>query len=246
MVHFKRHTITYGDTMQSIAQQELGDMNLWVELIQFNNLKYPYIVDTVQEKLRDPEHLVTIGDTILVRISNDEQANLIAQLKNMNEFDYEEIYATALGKDLDILPVPKEFGAPGWDSEILEMKGNEKGSIATVRGVENLKQSLLVRIITPLGSYVGHPKYGSRVHEYLGNKNTEENAILLNIEIERTIRTDGRVTKVELQDYKISGDTYSVSFKVWAVGLDVAFEFILTSQADGPIVLTNDLNYFNE
>lgn len=242
MVRFKKHVISYGDTIQSVAQQELGDMSRWVELAQFNNLRHPYIVDTVEEKMQNPDHLVTIGDTLLIRVDNDDTSTLISNLSNINTYDQEEIYALALGKDLDILPLPRGIGSPGYDSEIFEMKGDGKGSIATRRGVENLKQSLYIRLITPLGSYLGHPNYGSKVHMYLGKKNTEENATLLDIEIERTLKTDGRVTNVKNNGHIIQGNTYTASFDVYAITLEQAFQFVVSSSNAGPLVLVDNFN----
>lgn len=242
MVRFKKHVISYGDTIQSIAQQELGDMSRWVELAQFNNLRHPYIVDTVEEKMQNPDHLVTIGDTLLIRIDNDDTSTLISNLSNINTYDQEEIYALALGKDLDILPLPRGIGSPGYDSEIFEMKGDGKGSIAIRKGVENLKQSLYIRLITPLGSYLGHPNYGSKVHMYLGKKNTEENATLLDIEIERTLKTDGRVTNVKNNGHIIQGNTYTASFDVYAISLEQAFQFVVSSSNAGPLVLLDNFN----
>ncbi|AGK87006.1 baseplate protein [Bacillus phage SIOphi] len=242
MVRFIKHIVSYGDTMQSIAQQKMGDMSQWVSLAEFNNLKYPYIVDTVEEKMKNPDHLVTIGDTLLVRISDDIQSELINELKRMPEYDQEEIYALALGKDLDILPLPRGFGSPGWDSQILEMKGNGRGAIATVRGIENLKQSLFVRLITPRGSYVGHPEYGSDLNTYVGMKNNEETAALINLEIERTLRTDARVVSVNHNGHVISGNTFKTSFTVSSITLEEAFEFVIAAQQDGPIVLLDNFN----
>jgi phage baseplate assembly protein W len=242
MVKFKKRTVAYGDTVQSIAQQELGDMSRWIELVQFNSLRHPYIVDTVEEKMQNPDHLVTIGDTVLVQIESDSQSDLISSLKSTTQYDQEEIFALALGKDLDILPLAKAIGSPGWDSEVFEMKANSRGGIATKRGIENLKQSLYIRLITPLGSYLGHPKYGSKVYMYLGNKNTEENAALLDIEIERTIKTDGRVKAVENMGHTISGNSYSTAFKVYSYTLDEAFLFVLSSASNGPLILTDNYN----
>lgn len=245
MVKFKKHIVSQGDTIQGIAQSELGDMNRWMELAQFNNLRYPYIVDTVEEKMKNPSRLVTIGDTILVKAVEDEQSNLISQLKRISDFDQEEIYALALGKDLDLMPVAKGLGAPGWDAETLELKANNQGGIATARGVANLKQALYIRLITPQGSYVGHPEFGSRVDAYLGLRNTEENAKLLDIEIERTLRTDGRVSNVEFIEHRIQGNTYSASFKVYSLTLDDAFDFVVGARENGPVVLLDNENTLN-
>jgi phage baseplate assembly protein W len=42
-------------------------------------------------------------------------------------------------------------------------------------GVENLQQALLVRFLTEVGelAHLGHPTYGSRLHELVGEPNTE-------------------------------------------------------------------------
>lgn len=245
MVQFKKHIVSYGETIQSIAQDELGDMTQWIAVAQFNSLRHPYIVDTVDEKNLNPDHLVTIGDTILIKVDNTSTANLIASLSNATTYDQEEIFALALGKDLDILPLPKNIGSPGYDSQIFEMKSDGKGAIATKRGLENLKQSLYIRLITPLGSYVGHPEYGSQLDMYLGMKNTEENATLIDIEIERTLRTDARVKSVKNNGHTITGNTYNCSFTVTSVTLDEAFQFVISSSSNGPIVLLDNFNPTN-
>jgi phage baseplate assembly protein W len=239
---FIQHIVREGDTMQGIAQQRLGDMSRWVELTQFNSLQYPYIVDSIDEKMENPEHLLTVGDIVLVKVEEDPQADLIQELRRANDFDQEELYALALGKDLDILPLPIGLTDPGRDTEALEMKGDNTGKLKTVRGIENLKQSLYIRLTTPKGSYVGHPTYGSRLHEYLGLKNTEENASLIDLEIERTLRTDSRVTQVELVDRQIGGNQYMATFSVTSITLEQAFNFVVAAQQNGPIVLLNNYN----
>lgn len=242
MSRFLQHIIKDGDTLQGIAQQHLSDMTQWQTLARFNDLQYPYIVDTVEEKMENPDHLLTIGDVLLVKVSNDAQSTLIQQLKRTNEYGQEELFALALGKDLDILPKPRTLQEPSRDTETLELKGNNRGGLATIRGIENLKQSLYIRLITPKGSYVGHPNYGSNLHKYLGMKNTEENAALIDLEIERTIRTDSRVTKCEMVSRTIKGNGYSAVFSVTSITLEQAFEFVLSASNNGPIVLDNNFN----
>jgi phage baseplate assembly protein W len=242
MSRFVQHIVKDGDTLQGIAQQRLGDMTQWVALAEFNGLRYPYIVDTVEEKMENPDHLATIGDTILIKVANDTESNLIQELKRSTEYDQEELYALALGKDLDILPLPVGLGDPGRDAEIFEMKGSKRGQLATVRGLENLKQSLYIRLITPKGSYVGHPLYGSNLHNYLGMKNTEENAALIDLEIERTLKTDSRVTFCEMISRKISGNTYTAAFTVSTITLEQAFEFVISARQDGLVILENNFN----
>lgn len=242
MVRFKKHVVSYGDTIQAIAQLELGDMNQWVNVAQFNDLKYPYIVNTVEEKMTNPDHLVTVGDTLLIRLPDEDGSINTQQLPFDNT---EEVYATALGKDLDIYPIPLKFGYPNYDYEILELKGDEQGNVKTVKGLDNLRQALFVRLITPKGSYVGHPEYGSNLHKYVGKKNTEENATLIDIEVERVLRTDGRVANVIFNQHVIKGNTYAVSFTVEVLSTNDAFTFIIGALNSSSIVLLNDINQIN-
>ncbi len=47
--------------------------------------------------------------------------------------------------------------------------------LAPVAGFENLQQALLLRFLTEVGelAHLGHPTYGSRLHELIGEPNTE-------------------------------------------------------------------------
>jgi phage baseplate assembly protein W len=49
--------------------------------------------------------------------------------------------------------------------------------LATVSQVRNLKQALLLRLLTAQGALegLGHPEYGSRLHTLIGEPNTETN-----------------------------------------------------------------------
>jgi phage baseplate assembly protein W len=48
--------------------------------------------------------------------------------------------------------------------------------LASVGGRENLAQALLLRLLTPRGTLaaLGHAEYGSRLHELIGRRKTEE------------------------------------------------------------------------
>jgi phage baseplate assembly protein W len=49
--------------------------------------------------------------------------------------------------------------------------------IGVIRRVENLKQALVLRLLTPRGelAHLGHPDYGSRLHTLIGELNSELN-----------------------------------------------------------------------
>lgn len=247
MSSFIKHIIVQGETLQSVAQDELGDYSQWYSIAQLNNLKYPYIVDTVAEKLAGT-NVLTFGDTLMISLPDiTAQNDLIASMATMPQFDQDELLALALGKDLDIMPLTDTTvtAAQGLSYQTLEMKGDGHGGIAIVRALDNLKQSLFIRLITPKGSYVGHPEYGSQLDMYLGLKNTEENAQLIDLEIERTLWTDSRVTNVEFNGHTVSGNSYTGSFAVYTMSNQQAFQFVVGAQQNGPVVLLDNFNQYS-
>lgn len=95
----------------------------------------------------------------------DVQANLfgtdlrlLADLENQN--------SRRPGSDLRTVERP-ERGAPGQHPPPTDLQ--------TVAGVDNLQQALLLRFLTPLGELapLGHPRYGSRLFELVGELNND-------------------------------------------------------------------------
>jgi phage baseplate assembly protein W len=70
--------------------------------------------------------------------------------------------------------------------------------LATLTGVENIAQALLLRFLTREGEMapLGHPTYGSRLHELIGEPNTEANRNLAKLFTLRALAAEPRVEKV--------------------------------------------------
>src|SRR5881394_1026881 len=85
------------------------------------------------------------------------------------------VFLPHLGNDLLVTPF---FQANEWDT--VDLTPNPPGipyrdetvDLAMARGVENLQQALILRLLTPLGSLsdLGHAGYGSRLHELIGQE----------------------------------------------------------------------------
>lgn len=82
-----------------------------------------------------------------------------------------------LGRDLLVAPF---LAATTWDA--LDLTQTSQGADLTakvdlqvVAGVDALRQALLLRLLTPLGSLaaLGHPDYGSRLHDLVGTEFTD-------------------------------------------------------------------------
>src|SRR5215207_2799459 len=113
------------------------------------------------------------------------------------------------------------------------------GDLGTVAGDDNLVQALLIRFNTPRGDLatLGHPEYGSRLHELIGRSNDETTRNLVRLFTLETLRQEPRVGRVDdLQVSTVTGrpDVVLVAIKlspidsqqevnlVFSVGLDVA------------------------
>ena len=65
-------------------------------------------------------------------------------------------------------------------------------------GLENLAQAVILRLLTPRGELaaLGHPEYGSRVHELIGTENTRSRRNLLRLHILEALKGEPRIDKV--------------------------------------------------
>jgi phage baseplate assembly protein W len=71
--------------------------------------------------------------------------------------------------------------------------------LQTVAGIGNLEQALLLRFLTHAGELaeLGHPTYGSRLPELIGELNTEANRNLAKMYVLQALRDEPRVSEVE-------------------------------------------------
>lgn len=232
-MRFKKYMIRYNDTMQAISQRYFGTTDYWIDLVEHNNLRYPYIVDSSEEKLKDLEHLVTTGDTII--IPHEEYLTDVT-IKEINKNDRDLMIEMALGSDLDVISRSKDIQTHGTSDEILSFSGDNKGDILTIKGIENMKQQLITKLLTPKGSLMLHPDYGSNLHELFG-KNIPETGLLIEIEVHKTLLTDTRVKEVHTDSWMIEGNIYHGEFTVELMSVEESIKFILDSDENGNFVL---------
>jgi phage baseplate assembly protein W len=64
-----------------------------------------------------------------------------------------------------------------------------------IAGRENLGQSIIMRLLTPRGELapLGHPEYGSRLHELVGRVNTETTRNLVKLYILEALALEPRI-----------------------------------------------------
>lgn len=85
-------------------------------------------------------------------------------------------------------------------SDLFTTRRAETGQIdlETLPGTENLKQALLLRFLTPMGelAILGHPTYGSRLYELLGELNIERTHNLAKMFVLQALAEEPRVKQV--------------------------------------------------
>jgi phage baseplate assembly protein W len=90
---------------------------------------------------------------------------------------------------------------PGNDLFTIERPKTGTGKLvdlALLSGTDNLKQALLLRFLTPMGelAQLGHPDYGSRLSELIGQLNNQANRNLAKMYVLQALAGEPRVQQV--------------------------------------------------
>ena len=105
----------------------------------------------------------------------------------------------------------------------------------TLSDRDNLGQALTVRLLTPRGELapLGHPAYGSRLHEVVGAPNTPTTRNLAKLFVIEALKQERRVAKiasVEVTPHRVNGFLILIAISVLPVGEDVVLDI-------GPLLL---------
>lgn len=205
-------------------------MDKWKMLVNLNNLRYPYIVKSFHEKANDPAHLLTYGDDLL--LPNDEEQEQRAEenkIKDSNTRHYApDYYDMVMGTDIK-LDISTDTPLPD-QTEILVADGRD---LQTVSGLENLKQSLINRILTPYGTLYMHPRYGSHLPEILGKSMNQQLLSDAVVELKRTLTTDERVQQVKVKKNMLTYDTIYLVVTITPIAYNDAFNIYLYRSEQG-------------
>ncbi len=118
--------------------------------------------------------------------------------------------------DIRLKVSQKDFRPLYQTAERRRVGGGGKGSvpdIETIDGQANLGQAIMMRLLTPRGELtaLGHPQYGSRLHELVGAVNTKTTQSLAKLFILESLRLEPRIEKVvQLTTVPTTGQRSSV------------------------------------
>ena len=101
----------------------------------------------------------------------------------------------------------------------------------TVGGIDNAVQSVIHRIKTVAGELadLGHPEYGSRHHELIGQPNTEGNRNLVKLYILQALAREPRIEKVlkASVDQDPQRDRVTISLTLRFIGAPVPADLVV-------------------
>lgn len=230
MSAYKHYVISQGETLQTIAQKLYHDVSQWRMLANINHLQFPYIVKTPQLKKNNPEHLLTRGDMLL--LPGDMRTYQTAEQAKIEEsntpYYQPSYYDTVLGTDIELnigtdVPLPEQLG-------VIEGNGFD---LERVTGAENLKQSLINRILTRRGTLLFHPEYGSQLPNMLGKPVNQARLADAANELSRTITTDGRVSKCKVTHASLNGGDIFLTAEVLPISYATSFYIYLYRSKKG-------------
>lgn len=234
MTLYKHYVIKKGDTIQGIAYKLYRDMSQWRTLVELNNLKYPYIVDSPEKVLDNPEHLKCWGDRLLLpNNTNDVVRANRAKLKEKNTSYYRnQHYDAVLGNDIKLnlhtdVTLDEQRG-------VLVSNGRD---LDTADDIDNLKQSLIMRILTRKGTLYRHPNYGSTLPDMIGKPISSTLLHDITTEVQRVISTDTRVQSAEVTESRLSYNSIFINVSITPIGYDSAFDLYIYRSENGDLSL---------
>lgn len=95
--------------------------------------------------------------------------------------------------------------------------------MGVVSGSRNLAQAVIMRLLTPRGelSALGHPEYGSRLHELIGRQNTETTRNLMKLHILESLQTEPRIeelVEITVEPDQVGRDRVNVLLRLKPLG----------------------------
>jgi phage baseplate assembly protein W len=81
------------------------------------------------------------------------------------------------------------------DRDLVDLQVTTSQDVATITGTSNLRQAIINRLFTRQGELaaLGHPTYGSRLYQLIGELNNERTRILAEVYIRECLAQEARI-----------------------------------------------------
>ncbi|MEM1542565.1 MAG: GPW/gp25 family protein [Ignisphaera sp.] len=129
--------------------------------------------------------------------------------------------SSILGSDLKIVD----------DEEGSDLALSPTGDLETVKGEYNLGQAIINRLRTRLGELadLGHPNYGSRLYELVGEPNNERTRELAKAYVRESIMRDPRVKEIvniSVKPHKEDKRRIDIEITLLPIGMSTALNIV--------------------
>ena len=197
----KEITVNNGDTLERIALRELGDAQRWGEIVELNDLKFPYLVDDATSTLRNVKKT---GETLLVPAPLINGFSQVPEGKeNRNTVNLNEL-EKSLGTDLRI------------DANF-DLVLTPSGDIDLISGANNMAQQIILKLSYTKGDLLNYPQVGAGV--IIGDKFPPLNQIKESIT--NSLLADNRIDSLEDLSLIRNNSELMLSFVVKIKQIDI-------------------------
>jgi len=130
------------------------------------------------------------------------------------------------GRDLRLLSNLERQNDRSRGSDLSTIQRPEPGrgtDLEMLVGLDNLKQALMLRFLTPVGEMaaLGHPNYGSRLFDLIGERNIEANHNKAKIFVLQALGDEPRVKEVKsVSVTKNRADPTRMDINIWLMPID--------------------------
>ena len=111
----------------------------------------------------------------------------------------------------------------GRDLAVITRPETRQRDLETLTGADNLKQALLLRFLTAAGelTLLGHPNYGSRLFELLGELNTDTTRNRAKLYVLQALAAEARVKEVlSVQVTQSTSDRARIDITISLLAID--------------------------
>lgn len=113
-----------------------------------------------------------------------------------------------------------------------DMVANAQGDLDAIYGVENVKEALYRRLVTPKGALFWIPDYGTRLMELLNQPATQSNLDLLEMEVRRAIQDEPRLDSDSSVRVYYDGEVVGITVQATIIGSNISSEFQFVVRVD--------------
>lgn len=187
-------------SLERLALENLGDSSRWIEIVELNNLKPPYISQDPQESR---EGVKKVGDKIMI------PQPVIFGFSNtpVNRQSFLTQDLTEVEKNLGIdLKLNQDF----------DLELNNRGDLNLVRGADNAAQAIIFKLGLEKGEIIDHPEIG--IGLVIGDK--APSVVQVQSDLLQTLSQDPRFEKILNMSIQRENNTYRVRFYVKLKNID--------------------------